>query len=160
MKKHRIFILISVAIVLLGLVFAEYYPAIKILVKKQIMISGFIIRRPDGFQILGDRTMLSLQEPMSIHFAQMKNGKERLDDWKQFMEKKGVPSRYETTKVGCKTGICLRTINPDEKDPYEDIKIFVAPDLTIFISMPFDKKNQKREQFLQNFLQQNITCSK
>ncbi|MDD2467852.1 MAG: hypothetical protein PHI97_28060 [Desulfobulbus sp.] len=160
MKKHRLFILVSVAIVLLGLVIAEYYPVIKMLLKKQIVISEFIIRRPDGFQIIGDSTMLSLQEPLSIHFGQMKNGKDRLDDWKRFMEKKGATSRYETTKVGCKTGICLRTIKPDEKDPYEDIKIFVEPDLTIFISMPFNKQNQKREKFLQDFLRQNIKCSK
>lgn len=147
------------AIVLLGLVIAEYFPAVKMLLKKQIVISGFIIRRPDGFQIIGDSTMLSLQEPLSIHFGQIKNGKERLDEWKRFVEKKGVPSRYETTKVGCKTGICLRTIKPDEKDPCEDIEIFVEPDLTIFISMPLDRQNQKREKFLQNFLQHNITCS-
>lgn len=159
MKKHRVFILVSVAIVLLGLVIAEYYPAIKMLLKKQIVISGFAITRPDGFQIIGDSTMLSLHEPLSIHFGQMKNGKERLEGWRKFMEKKGAISRYETIKVGCKTGICLRTIKPDEKDPNVDVNIFVEPDLTIFISMPFDNQNQKREMFLQNFLQQNIACT-
>lgn len=159
MKKHRMFILVSVAIVLLGLVIFKYYPAIKMLLKKQIDISGFIIRRPEGFRIIGDSTMLSLQEPLSIHFGQIKNGKERLEDWKRFMEKKGATSRYETVKVGCKSGILLKTIKTDEKSPNEDIKIFVEPDLTIFVSMPFDTGSQKREQFLKDFLQSNVVCA-
>jgi len=102
--------------------------------------------------------MLSLQEPLSIHFGQMKNGKERLEDWKRFMEKKGATSRYDSIKVGCKSGIMLRAIKSDDKNPNEDIKIFVEPDLSISVSMPFDNGSQKRQQFLRDFLLTNVAC--
>jgi hypothetical protein len=151
--------LILIAIVLLGLVIAEYYPAVKMLLKKQIVISEFTITRPEGFKIIGDRTILSLQDPLLIHFGQGKNGKESLEVYKRFMESKGVTSLYDSVKVGCKTGILLRTIKSDDKNPNENIKIFVEPDLTIFVSMPFDKESQKREQFLRNFLQHNVLCT-
>lgn len=156
-KRTRYLILIAIA--LLALVIAKYYPAIKMLLKKQIVISEFTITRPEGFQIIGENTMLSLQEPLSIHFGQMKNGKERLEDYKRFMEKKGVASSYDNIKVGCKSAILLRTIKTDDKSPSEDIKIFVEPDITIFVSMPFDKDSQRREQFLKNFLFQNVACA-
>jgi len=156
-KRTRYLILIAIA--LLALVIAKYYPAIKMLLKKQIVISEFTVTRPKGFQIIGENTMLSLQEPLSIHFGQIKNGKERLEDWKRFMEKKGATSSYESIKVGCKSGILLRTINSDDKSPNEDVKIFVEPDLTIFVSMPFDKGSQKREAFLKGFLLSHVACT-
>lgn len=159
MKKSRTTYLIFIAIILLGLVVAEYYPAIKQLLKKQITISGLTITRPEGFQIVGDRTILSPHEPLSIHFGQMKNGKESLESYKRYMEEKGVTSHYDSIKVGCKTGIQLRTIKTDDKNPIEDIKIFIEPDLTIFVSMPFDEESQNRELFLRNFLQQNVVCT-
>lgn len=155
-KRMRYLILI--AIVLLALVIAKYYPVIKMLLKKQIVVSEFTITRPEGFQIIGDSTMLSLHEPLSIHFGQTKNGKERLEVWKRFMEKNGATSSYDSIKVGCKSGILLRTIKSDDKNPNEDIKIFVEPDLSISVSMPFDNGSQKREQFLKDFLLTNVAC--
>lgn len=157
--RNRTRYLILVAIALLALVIVKYYPAVKQLLKKEVVISEFTITRPEGFQIIGDSTMLSLQEPLSIHFGQIKNGKERLEDWKRFMEKKGATSNYESIKVGCKSGLLLKTIKSDEKSPNEDIKIFVEPDVTIFVSMPFDKGSQKREQFLKDFLLVNVACT-
>jgi len=56
---NRTKILIFIAVVLVGLVIAEYYPAFKLLLKRTINISDFTITRPEGFQIIGDRTILS-----------------------------------------------------------------------------------------------------
>lgn len=157
--RNRTTYLILIAIALLALVIGKYYPMVKQRLKKEVVVSEFIITRPEGFQIIGDSTMLSLQEPLSIHFGQIKNGKERLEDWKRFMEKKGATSTYESVQVGCKPGVLLRTIKSDGKNPNEDIKIFVEPDLTIFVSMPFEKESRKREQFLKEFLLSNIVCA-
>lgn len=90
----------------------------------------------------------------------MKNGKEVLEKYKRYMESKGITSKYESIKVGCKTGICLRTVNPDGNSRNEDIKVFVEPDLIILISIPFDDQKQQRQLFLQNFLQHNVACTK
>jgi hypothetical protein len=155
--KNRLRYLILIALAILALVIAEYYPLIKRLMKKQITISGFTITKPEGFEIISESTMLSYNEPLSFHFAQLKNGKEFLERYKGYMEKKGVMSSYDSIEVGCKTGIKLTTIKSGDI-PNEDIKIFVEPDLSIFVSMPFDKESQRREQFLKNFLLQNVAC--
>jgi len=156
--RNRTKYLLLVALVLSLLVFVKYYPSTRLFLKKQTTISGFRVTKPEGFLFISDESLMSTKEPFSINFGKTSNSVEKLEGYRKFKEKKGIQSTYENVQVGCKNAIGLKTIESDGKSSYEDIKIAVNSDTTIFVSMPFDNNSPQRENFLKDFLSKNVIC--